>query len=133
MKRTDCVVANQLETHWLSQHSLPTENAMDRGGEIASEVQDLLKNKCCVNQKEITSHNPQIDSMIKRRYQTAGNVIRSPWIRAKTDLDPKFGFDGLLSALGKAMSAAVHTTSHAPPTQLAFNRDAMLNASSEAD
>ena len=31
------------------------------------------------------------------------------------------------------MNATVHTTSRATPTQLAFNRDAMLNVSFEAD
>ena len=71
--------------------------------------------------------------MIERCHQTVGNMIKSAQIRDKTDLDPEFGFDGLLSAVRKAMNATVHTTSRATPSQLAFNRDAMLNVSFEAD
>jgi len=49
----------------------------------------------------------------------------------KRDPDSFFGFKGVLSACHKAMNSTVH--SHVTPTQLVFGRDAMLNASFQAD
>ena len=54
-------------------------------------------------------------------------------MKDKRDLDPTFGWEGILSACRKAMNSTVHTTARATPTQLVFGRDAMLNASFEAD
>jgi hypothetical protein len=42
-------------------------------------------------------------------------------------------WDGILSALGFAMRATVHTTNRASPAQLVFGRDAMLNVNFEAN
>ena len=44
-----------------------------------------------------------------------------------------FGFSGILSAIRRAVSAVVHTTMRATPSQLVFGRDALLNVSFEAD
>ena len=44
-----------------------------------------------------------------------------------------FGFKGALAACPKSMNSTAHTTSRATPTQLVFGRDAMLNASFQAD
>ena len=60
-------------------------------------------------------------------------MIRSAQIMDKRDLDEFFGFQGILAACRKAMNSTVHTTSRATPTQLVFGRDAMLNASFQAD
>jgi hypothetical protein len=60
-------------------------------------------------------------------------MIRSAQIRDKRDLDEAFGFKGILASCRKAMNSTVHTTSRATPTQLVFGRDAMLNASFQAD
>jgi len=60
-------------------------------------------------------------------------MIRSAQITDKKDLDEFFGFQGVLAACRKAMNSTVHATSRATPTQLVFGRDAMLNASFQAD
>jgi hypothetical protein len=60
-------------------------------------------------------------------------MIRTAQIRDKRNLDPVFGFTGLLASCRKAMNSTVHTTVRATPSQLVFGRDAMLNASFEAD
>jgi len=44
-----------------------------------------------------------------------------------------FGFEGILAACRKAVNSTVHTTAHATPSQLVFGRDAMLNATFQAD
>ena len=54
-------------------------------------------------------------------------------IKSKHDLDPTFGWDGILSAVGFAMRATVHTTTRATPSQLAFGRDAINNTAYVAD
>jgi len=71
--------------------------------------------------------------MIERCHKTLHNMIRSAQIEDKQDLDSFFGFKGVLVACRKAVNSAVHTTARAAPTQLVFGRDAMLNASFQAD
>jgi len=60
-------------------------------------------------------------------------VIRSAQIKDKRDLDSFFGFKGVLAACQKAVNSTVHTTARAKPSQLVFGRDAMLNATFQAD
>jgi len=132
-QKTTDVIANWLEFHWLSQHPWPTEIAMDKGSEFAAEACDTLKNEYGFVRKIITSRNPQSNSIIERCHKTLNNMIRNAQITDKRDLDEFFGFQGVLAACWKAMNSTLHTTSWATPTQLVFGRDAMLNASFQAD
>ena len=49
------------------------------------------------------------------------------------DYDKDFGFDGILSAVRRAVNSTVHATLRATPTQFVFGRDALLNISFQAD
>ena len=49
------------------------------------------------------------------------------------DLDDRLKWQGILSAIGFAMRATIHTTSQATPAQLVFNRDAIHNIGFTAD
>ena len=60
-------------------------------------------------------------------------MIRTFKIQQKDDLDPRWGFEGILSAVRRGVNVTVHTTLRATPTQLVFGRDAMLNVTFEAD
>ena len=131
-KRAD-YIANHLEMAWLSRYPWPTEIVMDKGNEFAKEIQEFLAEEYGIKRKIITSRNPQSNSMVERCHKTLGNMIDSLGIKDKRDLDPHFGFQGMLAALRKAMNATVHTTSRATPSQLVFGRDAILNVSFEAD
>jgi len=71
--------------------------------------------------------------MIERCHKTLHNMIRSAQIKDKRDLDSFFGFKGVLAACWKAVNSTVHTTARATPSQLVFGRDAMLNATFQAD
>ena len=126
-------IANILEMHWLCRYPWPTEIVMDRGKEFMAEVRDTLRDEYGITLKVITTRNPQSNSMVERCHQTFGRMIDASQVRDKRDLDPFFGWDGILAACRKAMNSTVHTTSRATPTQLVFGRDAMLNASFEAD
>jgi len=106
---------------------------MDKGREFAREVSETLKNKCGVKRKIVTSRSPQANSMIERCHKTLHNMIHSAQIKDKWDSDSFFGFEGVLVACRKATNSAVHTAARTMPTQLVFGRDAMLNASFQAD
>jgi len=71
--------------------------------------------------------------MIERCHQTLANMIRTRQTKDKNDLDPEFGWSGMLAACRKAVNSALHATSCATPSQLAFGWDAPLNVSFEAD
>ena len=60
-------------------------------------------------------------------------MIRTLEIKDKRDLDPHYGWTGILSAVRHAIRSTVHTTTRATPTQLVFGRDALLNVSFEAN
>ena len=60
-------------------------------------------------------------------------MIRTRDVRGIDDLDPHFGWTGVLSAVRQAVRSLVHTTTRATPTQLVFGRDALLNISFQAD
>ena len=126
-------IANILEMHWLCRYPWPTEVRMDRGSEFAAEVRDTLKDEYGITLKVITTRNPQSNSMVERCHQTFGKMIDAAQIKDKRDLDETFGWGGVLALCRKAMNSTVHTTALATPTQLVFGRDAMLNASFEAD
>ena len=132
-QKTADAMANWLEIHWLTRHPWPTEMTMDKGREFAREVSETLQNECGVKRKIVTSRNPQSNSMIERCHKTLHNMIRSAQIKDRRDLDSLLGFKGVLAACRKAMNSAVHTAARATPTQLVFGRDAMLNASFQAD
>ena len=58
-------IANRLEFTWLTRYPWPTEVVMDRGKEFAAEVRQTLKHEYGINQKVITTRNPQANSIIK--------------------------------------------------------------------
>ena len=126
-------VANALEFAWLSRYPWPTEVVLDRGQEFTKEVKDMLRTDYGIKRKPITARNPQANSIVERVHKTIHNMIRGFQIRDKDDLDPEFEFEGILSAVRKAVNSTVHTTLRATPTQLVFGRDAMLNVSFQAD
>jgi hypothetical protein len=125
-------VANAFEMTWLSRYPWPTEVVMDRGREFMGEVKNMLREDYGITRKPITTRNPQANAMVECAHGTIHNMIRTQSIKDKRDL--AFGkWDGILSALGFAMRATVHTTNRASPAQLVFGRDAMLNVNFEAN
>ena len=60
-------------------------------------------------------------------------MLRTTGIKDSGDLDPDYGWTGLLSALRRAVLSTVHTTMRATPSQLVFGRNAILNISFQAD
>jgi hypothetical protein len=118
-KRAD-YIANLLELNWLSRYPWPTEIRMDRGSEFAAEVSAALDKEFGIKRKLITTRNPQLNSIIECIHQVVGDMIRTRNIRDKSDLDPDFLWQGVLSAVRGAVRSLVHTTTRATPTQLVF-------------
>jgi hypothetical protein len=96
------------------------------------DVITMLKRDYGIVRRPITTRNPQANAMVERAHQTLGNLIKSQNIKGRSDL-PNGSWDGILSAVGFAMRATVHTTTQATPAQLVFNRDAIHNVRFEAD
>ena len=92
-----------------------------------------LKEQHGIAQKVIATQNPQSNSVIEGIHQVAGNMMRTGVARGSKDLDEDFGWHTVSAAIRHAVKSMVHTTNCATPTQLVFNRDAMLNASFKAD
>ena len=71
--------------------------------------------------------------MVERAHQTLGNMLRTQNFQQMADIDLQDPFSGVLSAVGFAICATVHTTTRATPSQLVFNRDAIHNINFKAD
>ena len=106
---------------------------MDRGREFAGEVATALKTQFGIQQKLITTRNPQSNAIIERIHQVVGDMIQTRDVSGRRDINPDFGWSGILSAIRHAVRSLVHTTTRATPTQLVFGRDALLNISFIAD
>jgi hypothetical protein len=74
--------------------------------------------------------------MIERVHQTVRNMIATLDIRGKKDLESGVStqekWDGVLSTVGFAMHATLHTTTRPMPMQLVFGRDGPLNVGFQA-
>ena len=125
-------VANVLEMTWFTRYPWPAEVIMDRGKEFRAEVEKLLRDEYGIRRKLITTRNPQANAMVERAHQTIHNLIATQGIQSREDL-PDESWDGILSAVGFAMRATIHTTMRATPAQLVFGRDAIHNVRFEAD
>jgi len=130
-KRADEII-NVLEQTWFVRYPRPAEVIMDRGREFAAEVRDELQNEFGVIRKLITTRNPQANGMVERAHQTIHNMIATQNIQRRQDL-PGGDWKGILSAVGFAMRATIHTTMRATPMQLVYGRDAIHNVRFEAD
>jgi hypothetical protein len=127
-------ISNFLERTWLTCYPWPTQVVLDRGSEFQAELSVLLKNEYRITKKVITTRNPQANSMVERVHQVIHQLIRTISIKGKTDLDKLyFGWNGVMSAVRRAVRSTIHTTQCATPTQLVFGRDAILNVAFEAD
>eukprot|EP00957_Ditylum_brightwellii_P174691 13301740-Ditylum_brightwellii.AAC.1 len=98
---------------------------------MAEFSEDMLKDYG-VRIKLITVRNPQANGIIEKIHQTIGIMIRSFEVHS-TDIDEKYSWTRILSAVRFSMQAKVHTTMQATPVQLVFGRDAILNVKHEAD
>ena len=82
--------------------------------------------------RPITTHNPQANAILECVHQTIGNIICTFEIQGMV-LDDNNPWDGILAATMFALSATVHTTTQHTPTQVVFGRDSILNTRHEAD
>ena len=111
----------------------PTEVIMDRGREFCAEVSAMIKNDYGFSKKLITTRNPQANAIVERTHKVAHQMIDTTGVKDVDDLDARWGFTGILSAVRRAVNSTVHTTLRATPSQLVFGRDALLNVSFQAD
>jgi hypothetical protein len=126
-------VADLLEQVWFNQYPWPTEVICDRGKEFMAEVIKTLHDDYGIICKPITTRNPQVNAMVERAHQTLGNMLHTQNFQWMADINLQDPFSGVLSAVGFAMRATVHTTMHATPSQLVFNRDTIHNINFKAD
>ena len=125
--------ANILEQTWLTHYPWPTEMCMDRGSEFAGEISNALRDECGFKRKLIATCNPQSNAIIEHIHQVVGDMIWTRDVRGINNIDPDFGWSGILSAIRHAVRSLAHTTTRGTPTQLVFGRDALLNISFIAD
>ena len=106
---------------------------MDRGREFKGEVSAAIRHEYGLQKKLITTRNPQANAIVESVHKTVHQMIDTTGVKDKDDIDPRWEFQGILSAIRRAVNSTVHTTLRATPSQLVFGRDALLNVSFEAD
>jgi len=79
------VIANVLETTWLTRYPLPTEVVADRGTEFMGECLLMVREEYGLPRKlVITARNPQANAIIiERCHQTLHNLVRTYQLHTK--------------------------------------------------
>jgi len=132
-KRAD-VIANVLETTWLTRYPLPTEIIADRGTEFMGECLLMVREEYGLPRKLITARNPQANAIIERCHQTLHNLVRTYQLHTKVKDEAYYDIvTGILNSVHRAINSTVHTTLQALPMQLVFGRDAFLPVSFQAN
>ena len=130
-KRADSL-ANLFEIEWLCRYPWPQVMTLDNGKEFMKEFAETIKSDYGIKMRHITKRNPQANSMVERCHQTIGNVIRT-FTDDFGELDKQQPWQGIIAAVKFACHATIHTTLNALPTQLVFERDAILNSRYETN
>jgi hypothetical protein len=123
--KTAAEVADICERTWFTKHPLPQRITLDRSIEFMAEFAKMVKNDCGLKLEPITARNLQANAIVGRVHRTIGNIIRTFNVQSMDSDDP---WTGTLTAAMLAVRAACHATLQASPMQLAFGRDAILNA-----
>ena len=126
------MVANIVETTWLTRYPLPQEIVYDRGTEFLGEFARMVELDYGITKRPTTTRNPQANAILERSHQTLGNMLRTFEIHKEKEITEE-NLSGILSAIMFAMRATVHTTNRATPMQLVFGRDAIMNIKFKAD
>eukprot|EP00957_Ditylum_brightwellii_P119532 9119832-Ditylum_brightwellii.AAC.1 len=71
------IIANIVETAWLTRYLYPPQVVLDRWKGFMVELSEMTLKDYGVKKKPITVRNPQANSIIKGIHQTIGNMIRS--------------------------------------------------------
>eukprot|EP00957_Ditylum_brightwellii_P064400 4887954-Ditylum_brightwellii.AAC.1 len=73
-KRAD-IIANVVETTWLTRYPYPTQVVLDRGKEFMADFSEMILKDYGLKKRPITVRNHQANSIIERIHQTTGNMI----------------------------------------------------------
>jgi len=120
-------ISNIVEQTWLTRYPWPQKVINDRGTEFTgSDFKKLLKEDYGVENKPISSKNPQANAILERVHQTLGNIVRTFEIQDNY-VDEEDPWKGILSAAAFAIRSTYHTTLQKTPGQLVFGRDMILN------
>ena len=124
-KRAD-IIANKLETTWLTKYPQHTQVALDWGTEFMDKLISLLRNNYDITRRPITTRNPQANAILDKAHQTIRNNICSFQLdKAKLNMDDPW--EGILLTFIFAMQNFVYTSLGATPMELVFGQDAILN------
>jgi hypothetical protein len=85
---------------------------------VFKEMCDSLGIRC----SPTTSYNPQGNSIIERKHQVMGNMLRAFELEDR-ELDPDDTWNESLQACPFAIRSTFHTTLQASPVQLVFEGD----------
>ena len=131
--KTPMNIANIVEMNWLNRYPRPRHLTLDGGSEFKVDFTKLMKEEFNLVTKPTSTRNPQGNSVLERIHQVMGNMIKTIQVYARDDIDEKYPWSGILSAVMFAIRSTYCTTLEATPMQLVFGRDAILPIFHQAD
>ena len=60
------IIANKLETTWLTKYPRPTQVVLDRGTEFIAKVISLLRDNYNITRRLIMTRNPQANAILEQ-------------------------------------------------------------------
>jgi hypothetical protein len=122
-------IATKFFLSWVTRYPCPQCCGHDNGGEfIGWQFQQLLED-LGITSVPTTSRNPQANAIVKRMYQTAGNILctlvhTDP---PRTVAQAHLLVDEALARAQMVLQCVVSTPLQATPGSLAFGRDMFLD------
>ena len=71
------LIANQVESGWLTRFLLPIKVIWDRGKAFLAEFKYMMANDYRIPCYLTSTRNPKVNSIAERVYQSIGNIIRT--------------------------------------------------------
>jgi len=116
---------------WLCRYPRPQTLGFDGGSEYKAVFDEMCKNYD-MKKAQSAAYNPQSNGVIERVHQVLNNCLSTANMEER-ELDARDPWGSFLAATAFPIRSTFHTTTHATPGQLVFQRDMILPIQFKAD
>ena len=127
--KTSSHIATLFENTWLARYPKPERCIHDKGREFTGEEFYKMLHRFNIKPIQITTKNPQGNSVCERMHQSMANQMRTMRIEnpPQDDREARMMVDTLLANVMYALRTGVHSVLNEAPGTIAFHRDMILN------
>lgn len=118
-------VSQLMNQYWLSRYPRPVKCICDNGSEFKKDFRRLIK-EFGIKYRPTTVKNPQANAIVERIHGVMNDMLRTNDLD-NMNFDPVDPWGDILANVAWAIRSLYHSTLHATPGQLVFNRDMLFD------